>query len=271
MNLGISSYTFGWAVGVKGGQPARPMDEHALLDFAVHHGVRLLQIGDNLPLHTFSVARLNQLGQAAHRLGIELEVGARRLVRDRALEYIRVARELNARLIRFVIADADFHPEPAETIAVLRGLVSDLDGLTLGIENHDTLSAAQLRAIIDEVGSDRVGVCLDTANSLGAGEGIEAVAETLAPVTVNLHIKDFWIERIPSLMGFSVSGRPAGQGMLNLGSVLAQLDRAGRCQSAILELWTPEETDVERTIQKEARWAKESLEYLKPLFHDRYE
>jgi sugar phosphate isomerase/epimerase len=271
MKLGISSYTFGWAVGVKGYEPAKAMDELALLDFAARHEIALLQIGDNLPLHTFSPSRLKQFGRTAHRLGIELEVGARPLVRERAVEYIRIARELDARLIRFVIADADFHPEPAETVAVLRSLVPDLDGLTLGIENHDTLPATRLRAIIDEVGSDRVGVCLDTANSLGAGEGIEAVAETLAPVTVNLHIKDFWIERIPSLMGFSVSGRPVGQGMLNLDFVLDQLDRSGRCRTAILELWPPQQTDLERIIEKEARWARESLEYLKPLFRDRYE
>ena len=50
MTLGLSSYTFGWAVGVRGQEPARPLDECGLLDKCREHSVKLLQIGDNLPL-----------------------------------------------------------------------------------------------------------------------------------------------------------------------------------------------------------------------------
>ena len=38
-----------------------------------------------------------------------------------------------------------------------------------------------------------------------------------------------------------------------------------RCDSAILELWTPPETEIRDTIGKEERWANESIEYLKTI------
>jgi len=125
---------------------------------------------------------------------------------------------------------------------------------------------AILRETIDAAGSDRIGVCLDTANSFGAGEGIDTVLAALAPLAVNLHIKDFHIERVPWLMGFWVTGRPAGRGFLDVPALLAQLAPFGRCHTAILELWTPPEAQLADTIAKEAAWAAESLDFLRPLF-----
>ncbi len=120
MQLGISSYTFGWAVGVRGHEPARPLDEHGLLDKCRAHGVKLLQIGDNLPLHTFDAARLDQLAEraAARRCATRsrrapLDAGTRRRIRA-------IARRLDAKLIRFVIDDADYHPKPEAVTAILR-------------------------------------------------------------------------------------------------------------------------------------------------------
>lgn len=266
MKLGISSYTFGWAVGVRGHTPAHPLDELGLLDKARELDVKLLQIGDNLPLHQFTEARLHRLADRAKSEGVQLEVGARRLIRERIAGYVRLARVLDARLIRFVVDDADFHPEPREIIALLRECIPLLDGRTLGIENHDRFSAQALREIIEEVGSDQVGVCLDTANSLGAGEGIEQVASVLAPHVVNLHIKDFRADRLPHQMGFTVIGQPAGRGFLNLSRLLEQLTAARHCQTAVLELWTPPEPQLDQTITKEASWAVQSIEFLKPFF-----
>src|SRR4051794_12595286 len=109
MILGLSSYTFGWAVGVPGHAPAQPLDEHGLLDRCREHGIKLLQIGDNLPLHTFDDTRLDRLAARAASEGVQLEVGARRLTLERVAEYAAIARRLDAKLIRFVIDDAEYH------------------------------------------------------------------------------------------------------------------------------------------------------------------
>lgn len=267
MKLGISSYTYGWSIGVKGHQPKRPMDEHALVAQAKEFGIGLIQIGDNLPLHTFSPERLQFFAEKLRHEKIQVEVGARRLTVVRVKEYADIARSLGAKLIRFVVDDSDFHPTPGEVIKTLWECAGLLDGLTLGIENHDRFSAATLSRIIEEAADDRIGICLDTANSLGAGEGIDHVAKTLAPHTVNLHIKDFFIERLPHMMGFTVTGRAAGEGMLRVPWLVDLLRKQGRCQSAILELWTPPEADLEATIAKETVWAERSVQYLKSILN----
>lgn len=266
MKLGLSSYTFGWAVGILGHAPPHPLDELGLLDRCREHGIRLLQIGDNLPLHTFDEARLEQLATRAAAEGVELEIGARRLTLERLEQYAAIARRVGSTLLRFVIDDADYHPSPEAVTQVLRQGVPLLAGLTLGLENHDRFAAATLRGMIESAQSDRIGVCLDTANSLGAGEGLETVLRELAPLAVNLHIKDFAIARVPHLMGFIVEGRPAGQGALDVPGLLKQLGAFRRCETAVLELWTPPETMLEDTIAKEAAWAGQSLAFLKPLF-----
>jgi sugar phosphate isomerase/epimerase len=266
MIFGLSSYTFGWAVGVSGHAPVQPLDEHDLLDKCRQHGVKLLQIGDNLPLHRFAPARLARLSARATAEGVRLEIGARRMTVENIEAYATIARLLGAKLLRFVIDDAGYHPTPEAVSSVLRQSVPLLAGLRLGIENHDRFPAATLHEIIENAGSDRIGVCLDTANSIGAGEGLDTVVRELGPLTVNLHIKDFQIARVPQLMGFTVEGRPAGGGMLNVPELLDQISHFHRCDTAVLELWTPPESDLERTTAKEESWAAQSVEYLKPLF-----
>jgi 3-oxoisoapionate decarboxylase len=266
MILGISSYTYPWAVGVRGHEPARPLDETGLLDLCRQHGLKLLQIGDNLPLANFDSGRLDRLAARAKKENVRLEIGARRLTVERTVDYVAIARRVGARLLRFVIDDTGYHPTPQEISNILKECGPLLDGITLGIENHDRFAAAVLREIIESAESDRIGVCLDTANSLGAGEGIGAVATVLVPLTVNLHIKDFHIERVPHLMGFTVTGRPAGTGMLGLPELVRQLAPFKRCETAVLELWTPPEAQLEKTIAKEAAWAVQSLAFLRPYF-----
>ena len=266
MTLGIGSYTFGWAVG---GEPPWAMDENGLLDTARDQGVRLVQIGDNIPLARFDDARLDHLGARAAREGVTLEVGARGLTPANLETHIRIARRLRAPLLRFVIDAADYRPLPEQVTAMLREAVSELgDGPTVAIENHDRLMARMLRAIIEEVGDERVGICLDTANSYGAGEGWREVSDTLAPYTVGLHVKDFTVERLPHQMGFTLTGRPAGEGLLDLPWLLGRLAPYGRCRSAVLELWTPAEESPERTLAQERAWASRSLQYLRPFFSD---
>ena len=269
MILGLGSYTYGWAIGVPGHPPARPMAEQGLLDRARLHGVKLLQVCDNLPLLGFTSDRLDRFAERAAGEGVRVEVGSRGLTVAHAVEMIALAGRLHADLIRFVVDGPGFHPAAAEVVETLRSIAPLLGGVRLGIENHDRFAAATLRSIIRDAGSDSIGICLDTANSIGAGEGLATVLSELAPLVFNLHIKDFQISRLSHQMGFSVEGRPAGDGMLDLPVLLDELRLHGRCQTAVLELWTPLGASLDETIAKEEAWAGRSLEYLKPLFAER--
>ena len=92
------------------------------------------------------------------------------------------------------------------------------------------------------------------------------VLDQLGPLAVNLHVKDFAVSRVPYAMGFNVTGRPAGRGMLDVPALRDTIAAHGRCRSAVLETWTPPEPALADTLAKERRWAEESIVYLKPLF-----
>ena len=138
-------------------------------------------------------------------------------------------------------------------------------GVVLAIENHDKFSADEFVYMIEELGTGWVGICLDTVNSFGALEGPNVVVEKLSPFTVNLHCKDFVVRRAEHMMGFTIEGRPVGQGQLDVPWLVEQLGGADKDISAIIELWTPPDADLDSTIAMERKWAEISVEYLRQL------
>jgi 3-oxoisoapionate decarboxylase len=271
MRLGIGSYTFTWAVGVSGFVPARPMSPFDLLDVAARTGVRVVQFCDNLPLTSLQPGDLDALAAQARQRGITIEVGTRGIA-DTAnlLAHLELARRFQAPFVRVVTDSKGHEPSPQETVERLRAVLPRFAdaGVKLAIENHDRFSSATLAAIIEDLGPSRAGICLDSVNSFGALEGPEVVVRTLAPYTLNLHVKDFTIARVSSQMGFVINGCAAGQGRLNVPWLLEQLRVAGRDVNAILELWTPFGPTLEETIVREAAWAEESVRYLRKLIPD---
>ncbi len=261
MRLGVSSFTFTWAVGLPGYVPARPLGPVDLIRRAVELGVKVVQFGDNLPLHLCPTETWRDLRRAALAEGISLEVGARTLEESLLRRYVGLAAELGSPILRLVADPAEGEPSVSAIADRLRPILPDLRaaGVTLAIENHDRLTSAQLVALLEALASENVGICLDTVNSFGALEGPPLVIETLAPYAVNLHLKDFVIFRAPQNMGFIIEGRPLGQGRLDIPWVLEALRAHGRDPNAILELWTPAQKTLEETIALERRWAEESV------------
>jgi sugar phosphate isomerase/epimerase len=60
-------------------------------------------------------------------------------------------------------------------------------GLTLAVENHGDLTAAELGRLLDQVDA---GVCFDTANALRVGDDVLEAAALLAPRIRMVHLKD---------------------------------------------------------------------------------
>ena len=270
MKLGIGTYTYTWAIGVPGHPPALPMSAGDLLCRAVELGVSVVQFADNLPLDRLQPAALDALRAKAGSIGVQIEVGTRGISHDHLQRYLELAGFFRSPILRVVIDTPDHHPAEDEIVDRLRAFAPLLgrSGIRLAIENHDRFPARTLLRIIDRAGSDLVGICLDTVNSLGALEGPELVLDVLGPRVVNLHIKDFAVTRAGHSMGFAVEGRPAGDGMLNVPRVLERLARLHRHPNAILELWTPPGKDLPETIAREKAWAEKSIRYLRGLIPD---
>jgi sugar phosphate isomerase/epimerase len=268
MQFGISSYTFTWAVGVPDSRPLRPLSAVGLIDKARISGLNLVQIADNLPLEVMKEEQILDLYRYSAEQNVKIEMGSRGLTTEHTFKCLETAARLHSPILRMVIDRPGYEPDLKGIIKVISGLVPEFRNrkIKLAIENHDRLKACQFEEIIRTVDSEWVGICLDSVNSMGAGEGFETVSELLIPYTFNLHIKDFTIFRASHKMGLIIEGRPAGKGMLDIKKLVHALSETGRCHSAILELWTPPEPAIADTIRKEEKWAAESIEYLKSIF-----
>lgn len=265
MEAGISSYTFTWAIGVPGQEPLQRMSVFDLIRKAAGFQMPVVQIADNLPLYSLSDEQIGDIGRFATERNIRIEPGAREMTDDMLNRYLEIAVLLGSPLVRFVIDGPGFQPSLSDVHQIIRNALPALKekGIVLAIENHDRFKSREFAAMVEKAASSQVGICLDTVNSMGAGEGLETVIGLLAPLTVNLHVKEFCVERVFHKMGFVIEGKPLGKGMLPLDELLAKVNP--NCRSAILEQWTPPEATIEATIRKEADWAFESIHYLKSI------
>lgn len=265
MKLGISSYSYGWAVGVGNSKPLCPLSAFDLVKRANELNIKVLQIADNMPLHLMTKSEMGKLNNISKELSVKIEVGTRGLIYDHMMRYLEIASYFDSRILRIVIDDREYTPTVEEVVTIINKLLPALKerSIILAIENHDRFKVSQLVEIIQRTDAQSVGICLDTVNSLGACEGTEFVVNMLAPYTVNLHIKDFSIKRVDHLMGFTVLGAPAGQGDLDIPWLINSINEEHQEINAILEQWTPPEENVEMTIVKEKDWALQSITYLK--------
>jgi 3-oxoisoapionate decarboxylase len=268
MQLGLSSYTFPWSVGLPGFDPPQKWGLIDLIKRVQHHQMALLQVGDNLPFDQIPENERQTLKALVQAGAMRFELGTRGIKPDHLQNYIRLAAEYEAKILRVVIDTANHEPSVQETIDTIGQSLQHLreHGVQLAIENHDRFGVDTLVYLVKALDFPQVGICLDTVNSFGAGENLKTVVETLAPYTLNLHIKDYAITRVWHKMGFTVLGAAAGQGQMNLPWVLEKIMPHGHCQTAILEHWPiPQEQAID-TLKLEWEWEKQSLSYLKTIF-----
>lgn len=267
MKLGISSFTFPWAIG--GIEPEHPVRMTALelLRRANDLEADVLQIADNLPIGHFSEDELKEFKAAADGYGICIEVGTRGIKPENIERFLHIARALGSPFLRVVIDSKGHEPTIAEVCDLLLPFAPRFKeaNIKLAIENHDRLTCAEFNEIIDRVGADWVGICLDTVNSLGAVEAPNTVVPALAPRAINVHMKDFEIVRTNGQMGFTVRGTALGQGQLNIAAVIAAVGGTTREITAIIELWTPRQESYAATVELEDLWAKSSNTFLRSV------
>lgn len=264
MRLGISSWTFPWAIGVRGYPPlANPIGLTKLLARASHLGVKIVQVADNLPLHKLEHKELCTARDLAISLGLTIEIGTRSVEAQHLRDYLRLAHELGAPLLRTLPPAIHSQPMLQQAEKCIREVLPEFEaqGVILALENYELTSCNALAELVNRLESPYVGVCLDTTNSFGALEPLHQVVETLAPFTVNVHIKDFVIERMPHLMGFVVRGACAGTGRLDIPWLLKRIPRHMDL-SVILEQWPPWDGSVEIAVKIEEEWAEAGVRYL---------
>jgi sugar phosphate isomerase/epimerase len=148
------------------------------------------------------------------------------------LGYCRLARRMDIPIVRAFAGDVvegytldELYPRLVAGFKAVTQQVEDW-GLKIGIENHGRLinDGDRLADLIADVGSPILGMTLDTGNFCWAGHSLDVAQrffERLAPLTVNVHVKDGRFE----------NGRwvlyPAGRGDIDLPGLFRLLKSVG--------------------------------------------
>lgn len=264
--LGINTYTFMWSIGFDGVTPRNPITVSGLIRKAEQLGVKVVQYGPNLALDRLSPKELDAFRNEACEGGIEIEICTRGLETEHIQSQVELCRQTGATLLRTIPELGGQTPGADEITSQLRFLRPMLEdtGVRLALENGK-VPAKDLACCIAETGSRQVGIVLDTVNSLAVSEGWRYVAETLAPHVMCLHVKEFIVKRAWHMMGFICEGRPAGSGQLDIPWLLEECGRSQHPYNVIVELWPPEQPDLEHTVALEHQWADESIQYLRQM------
>lgn len=267
MKFGIGSYAYAWSIGVPGKLPESPMTIYEFIDRAEDLQVSCVEIDDNIPLISYSSEELVDIKKYAISKGVEIVVGMQRMTADNVMDHISIAEILGSPFLRVMVDEKDYYPSSEECVSIIKEVVPELEkrNIALAIENHDRFSVEIFRDIIIKSGSDYVKICLDTVNSYGATESIEKAAKILGPYAINLHLKEFCVQKMWHNMGFIIEGAPLGKGRLPVKWILDKVSK--NCKTTILELWTPPEKDIESTVKKEQKWVVESVNYFKKKFY----
>jgi 3-oxoisoapionate decarboxylase len=266
--IGIGSWTYPWGVGtISDHLPARLLRPVDLVNKACHVGAEVVQVVDNLPLHECTKSDLAEFRSLANERSVEIEIGTRGVKPEHLQNYLRIAQLVGAKLVRTM---AGWHGNPPPLTEVERDLREALPafqdaGVRIAIENYEAYSTRELGDLINSIGDSHLGVCLDLTNSFGALENKEEILCHLAAHAINVHLKDFAIERIEYLMGFAFRGRPVGEGRLPLADLFSILAEIGRRPNVIVEHWTPFTGTLEQTLELEDEWASRSVQFLKGL------
>jgi sugar phosphate isomerase/epimerase len=265
VKIGIGSYAFRWAIGTRDRRPAHPLTPVGLLEKAAVCGAEVVQICDNLPLAPLSDAELGELARRAVDLGLELEVGIRGSRPEQLSRNLEVARLLDARILRIVLADGEWRPPFDDLVTTLRALLPELRaaGVALAIENHFYLSPAELARLVRAIGDPLVGVCLDPLNSITKLVGVGETVRTLAPLVLSVHAKDAVMTRPGT--GFYISGCPLGEGLVDLAGMLDAVRAAGRSPNVLVECWMDPLEDEAVTLSQEEAWVRDGIAYLRRL------
>lgn len=267
-HIGLGSWSYPWAVGtIPEHRPDAALTPAGLVERAARHGVRVVQTLDNLPLDRCAPAELDVFRAAAEAAGIAIEIGTRGVEPPHLRRYLDLAERVGARFIRTM---AGWHGQPrplADVAADLREIFPALEktGIRLALENYEAYPTRQLADLVRSLDHPQLGVCLDLTNSYGALENTGEILDALAPLAINVHLKEFVIERLPHLMGFAFRGRPVGQGKLPLTELFTRLAAAGRRPNVIIEHWTPFAGTLEATLEQEEQWARASVAHLRGL------
>jgi sugar phosphate isomerase/epimerase len=214
-----------------------------ILELCVARGIGVVHFSEPRLLGAAGAAALRDVRICAQELGIALEVGMLSIASGATVfnaaagsgeaqlaQTIDLATALGSPIVRCVVGTFRDRAQPggiegrvAEALAAIAAVrPRALDaGVKIAVENHaGDLQSRELKALVEDAGTDLVGVCLDAGNAFWAIEDPHAALETLAPYILTSHTRDTAVQATEN--GAEVAWTRMGEG--NVG-IEAYLDR----------------------------------------------
>ncbi len=207
------------------------------LNYAHRIGLKVVMFPDPDFFASLDDDYLQGVKKHADGLGLELEVGMYSICasstsfsdrRGSAVEQLsqmlHVAAVLGCKTMRTLLGSnadrrtatplATHVQNTITTLHAVRDQALDL-GIKIAIENHaGDLLGRELKALVEEAGTDFVGVCIDAGNPLWMGESPYVTLDHLAPYVVMSHIRDSTV--CPHPRGAAVQWVAMGDGSIDI-------------------------------------------------------
>ncbi len=260
--IGLGTYAFFWQ---HSDRASEPLSLRGAFEATSRLGVELFQICDYAPLTELSDPELRDAAAAARDLGLTIQLGTKGLEPARLRRFLDLADVFDAALVRGMVNGPDSQPTLAQAEEWLREVVPayEASGVTLALETYEQLATSDLVALVERIGSDSLGVCLDPANVVARLESPRECVELTASYTKNVHVKDFAFARQPGWVGFTYSGARMGEGLHDYPHLLGAVRPRERGIDEIVEHWLPWQGDADTTIRMERDWTRAAIDYLR--------
>ncbi|MCP1412081.1 sugar phosphate isomerase/epimerase [Paenarthrobacter sp. A20] len=260
--IGLSSYAFFWQLS---DQVSQPLSIHDALRKASDMGVDLFQICDYAPLEDMNDAGLAAVRSTADELGITLEVGTKGIRPEHLAKFLHIAQMLGSDLLRTMFNVPGHTPDTEETVRIFTGILPEFQaaGVRIAVETYEQVPTERILDVVRHVNSPYLGICSDPANTVAALEMPRQVIDAVAPYVLNMHIKDFAFSRKQGWVGFTYSGAPLGEGLLDYDYMVEKIQPKERNINQIVEHWLPWKDSEAETIRLENQWTQQSLDFLR--------
>lgn len=234
-NLGLLLYSYGIRARAEKDRgfsaPAR------FVEFAHSRGANAVQVS----LGTRAGEAAADVRRISDKLGVAVEgivnpPGEGMADQDRFAAELAAAKASGAEVVRTVLLGGrryeEFEkPEDYPAFVKRAGVmlrraepVARAAEVVLAVENHKDFRADEQVDLLKAIGSEWVGVCVDTGNNLALLDDPLGTVEALAPFARTVHLKDIGLEESPD--GFRMAEVPLGKGCLDLPAMVKVLRQA---------------------------------------------
>lgn len=260
--IGLGTYSFFWQHSA---QAPEPLSLIGAFEATRELDVDVFQICDYAPLESMSDANLASAAAAARDLGLTIELGTKGIEPARLRRFLALACVFDATLVRSMLYGPESRPTLAAAETQLRDALQwyEASGITLALETYEQVATGDLVGLVEQIGSESLGICLDPANVVARLELPRECVELTAAYVKNVHAKDFAFARQPGWVGFTYGGARMGEGLHDYPHLLETVRPRDSGINEIVEHWLSWQGDAETTIRTERDWTRATLEYLR--------